>query len=101
LRTTDDILADLQKRADDGEDVRQQVIATQTLARLRAERADAIKAKDNATVRLLDEKIRYWLTAVVEDVDERVASQPGKDSTKLVEETGPVIVDTPSGPVKP
>jgi hypothetical protein len=101
MRTTDDILADLQKRADDGEDVRQFVTATQTLARLRAERADAVKAKDNATVRLLDEKIRFWLTLAPKDVDERVAAAPGKDSTKLVEESGPVIVETPAGPVKP
>lgn len=83
MRTTDAILTDLHQRADGGEDVRQQIIAHQTLARLRGERADAEKAAETGRVHDLDAQIRYWLTLVDEDVDERVAATPAKDSTKV------------------
>lgn len=102
MRTTDDILADLKKRAEGGEDVRQLVIAHETLARLRAERAEAVKAKHDEKLPGLDAQIKHWLTMVDEDVDDRVAGEPSKNSTKLVEENQPPqIVDVPGvGPVK-
>lgn len=102
MRTTDDILADLKKREADGEDVRQQIIAHETLARLRAERAEAVKAKHDEKLPGLDQQIRYWLTMVSEDVDDRAAGEPNKDSTKLVAvDEQPRIVDVPGvGPVK-
>lgn len=102
MRTTDDILADLRKRADGGEDVRQLVIAHETLARLRAERAEAVKAKHSEKLPGLDQQIRYWLTMVSEDVDDRAAGDPAKDSTKLASaDEQPRIVDVPgAGPVK-
>ncbi|SNY29038.1 hypothetical protein [Paractinoplanes atraurantiacus] len=102
MRTTDDILADLRKRAEGGEDVRQLVIAHESLARLRAERAEAVKAKLDEKLPGLDAQIRHWLGFVDEDVDDRAAGEPGKDSTKLVavdEQTH--IVDVPGvGPVR-
>lgn len=102
MRTTDDILADLHKRADAGDDVRQLVIAHESLARLRAERAEAIKAKHDDKLPGLDSQIRQWLAMVDEDVDTRVAGEPGKNSTKLVAvDEQPRIVDVPGvGPVK-
>jgi hypothetical protein len=39
MRDTDEILADLRRRAEAGEDVRQQIISHETIARLRAELA--------------------------------------------------------------
>lgn len=99
MRTTDDILADLHKRADGGEDVRQLVIAHETLARMRAERSEAIKADDKARTRDLDTHIRYWLTMVAEDVDDRVAEAPRKDSVQLVGEAGPETMLPPGSRV--
>lgn len=44
MRTTEEILDDLHRRAAAGEDVRQQVISHETIARLRAELAGVDKA---------------------------------------------------------
>jgi hypothetical protein len=85
VRTTDSIIADLNKRAEQGENVTQQVIAHETLARLRAERAEAVKRKDSQRVRDLDTQIVQWLGMVDEDVDDRIAEQPKKDSVKTVD----------------
>jgi hypothetical protein len=98
MRTTDVILAELHKLAEDGEDVRQRVIAHETLSRLRAERGDAVKRKDAGRIRDLDVQIRQWLTMVNTDVDERVVADPAKDSAKLVAGyRGPDIEDLPTG----
>lgn len=65
MRTTDEILADLRKRAGAGEDVRQQVISHETIARLRAElagvdpagrRAADLRAQMGVHERLVDEQ---------------------------------------------
>lgn len=61
-RTTESLIAGLRER---GGDVRQQIIAHETLARLRAERA---AASDPVRVAQLDVDIRFWLGFVDEDV---------------------------------
>lgn len=83
MRTTDDIIKDLTKRADAGEDVRQQLTSHAALARLRADRAEAVKRDDHQLVAALDSQIRVHRGLVEEDVDERIVEQPRKDSTKL------------------
>jgi hypothetical protein len=83
VRTTDDIIRDLQKRADNGEVLRQQILSHGALARLRTDRAAAVKAGDHDLLRALDSQIRTHRGLVDEDVDERIAEQPKKDSTKL------------------
>lgn len=85
MRTTDDILKDLAKRAEAGEDVRQQVNSHRALAQLRAERAEAVKAGDHLRVAGLDSQINVHRGLVDTDVDERIVEQPRKDSTKLVD----------------
>lgn len=62
-RTTESLIAALRER---GGDVRQQVIAHETLARLRAERATAM---DTARAAQLDVDIRFWRGFVDEDID--------------------------------
>lgn len=76
-RTTESLIAGLRER---GGDVRQQIIAHETLARLRAERAEATSSKRVAE---LDADIRFWLGFVDEDitdgfvdVSEHVRDQP-------------------------
>ena len=94
MRTTDSIITDLQKSRDErlaaGEpvDVRaveQEIIAHQELARLRERRAAAVKAKEHVLVNDLDAQIQHWLRFVSEDVDDKVAGDPKKDSRKLVD----------------
>lgn len=94
MRTTDDLINALVKSRDDrlaaGEhvDVRaveQEIIAHQELARLRERRAAAIRAKEHQLANELVAQIHHWLRFVTEDVDERVADKPEKDSTKLVD----------------
>ena len=63
-RTTESLIAGLRER---GGDVQQQIIAHETLARLRAERAEAQSAKRVAD---LDVDIRFWLGFVDEDIDQ-------------------------------
>jgi hypothetical protein len=63
-RTTENLIAALRER---GGDVRQQIIAHETLARIRAERNTA---KDPKRVAELDGDIRFWLSHVDEDVDQ-------------------------------
>lgn len=84
MRTTDDIIKDLNKRAEAGEDVRQQILSHGALARLRVDRAAAVKADDHQLVAALDSQIRTHRGLVEEDVDERIAEHPAKDSAKLV-----------------
>ncbi len=84
MRTTDDIIKDLNKRAETGEDVRQQILSHGALARLRTDRAAAVKADDHQLVAALDSQSRTHRGLVEEDVDERIAEQPRKDSAKLV-----------------
>lgn len=69
-RTTESLIAGLRER---GGDVRQQIIAHETLARIRAERA---AAQDPARVAQLDVDIRFWLGHVDEDVDQPAAAEP-------------------------
>lgn len=72
VRTTESLIADLRKQAEEtGADVRQQVIAHETLAQLRAERAAAEGRKDTQRVRDLDGQIRQWRGMVDEDVDDQ------------------------------
>lgn len=85
MRTTDDILKDLAKRGDAGEDVTQQVNSHRALALLRADRAEAVQRGDHALVTALDSQIGVHRGLVDTDVDERVAEQPKKDSVRLVE----------------
>lgn len=86
MRTTDDILKDLHKRANSGEDVRQQILSHRALAQLRTERAAAVAAGDHQLVAALDSQINVHRGLVDEDVDVRIVEQPKKDSTKLVDE---------------
>jgi hypothetical protein len=65
-RTTESLIAGLRER---GGDVRQQVIAHETLARLRAERG---AVQDPKRIAELDVDIRFWLGFVDEDVDQAV-----------------------------
>ncbi len=99
MRTTDSIIEGLIKSRDErlaaGEtvDVRavqQEVIAHQELARLRARRAELVKAKEFVTVSEVDAQIQHWLRFITEDVDDKLLDKPEKDSTKLVE-TEPVM----------
>lgn len=85
MRTTDDIIKDLQKRADAGEDVRQQLNSHGALARLRTDLAAAVKTGDPQLVAALDSQIAVHRGLVDEDVDERIVKQPSKDSAKLAE----------------
>jgi hypothetical protein len=92
VRTTDSLIADLQKRADAGEDVRQQILSHGALARLRADRETAVKAGDQRLVNDIDLQIKYQLSFVEQDVDERIVEQPKKDSTKLLADPADVAV---------
>lgn len=84
MRTTDDILKDLEKRAKAGQDVRQQVNSHKALAALRHDLAEAEKGDDAQLVQALRSQIHVHVGLVDEDVDDRIVQQPGKDSTKLV-----------------
>ena len=83
MRTTDDILTALNKRAAAGEDVRQQIVSHETLARLRAELAAADRS-DVQLIQALESQIHVHSNLVDEDVDPRIVEQPKKDSAKLV-----------------
>ena len=89
MRTTDSIIADLQKRAATGEDVRQQIIAHEALARLRAELAGLGNA-DPERAAGLRSQISLYLGLVDEDVDERIVERPDKDSVDQVDDLDPV-----------
>jgi len=69
-RTTENLIAALRER---GGDVRQQIIAHETLARLRTERATA---KDPARVAQIDVDIRFWRDKVDEDIDQPAPAAP-------------------------
>ena len=86
MRTTDDIIKDLRERQAAGEDVRQQIISHETLARLRAELTtfDHREFPDRAAG--LRSQIHVHLGHVDEDVDERVAERPDKDSVDEVDD---------------
>lgn len=68
MRTTDDILKDLRARAAAGEDVRQQIISHETVARLRPELAGVEPGSDPERERGLAQQIRLHLGLVDEDV---------------------------------
>jgi hypothetical protein len=98
VRTTDDLINALTKSRDDrlaaGElvDVRavqQEITAHQELARLRERRAAAVKAKDFQVANDLAAQIEHWLRFVTEDVDDRAAEDPKKNTTKLVDPVPP------------
>jgi hypothetical protein len=72
-RTTQSLIAGLRER---GGDVRQQIIAHETLARLRAERTAAM---DTARVAQLDADIRFWLGFVDEDIDQPAPASAGDE----------------------
>jgi hypothetical protein len=84
MRTTDDILKDLDKRAANGEDVRQQVTSHRALVQLRADLVEAEKGDDVQLVQALRSQIHVHVGHIDEDVDHRIVDQPKKDSTKLV-----------------
>jgi hypothetical protein len=84
MRTTDDILKELEQRAVAGVDVRQQISSHKALARLRADLAEAEKGDDPMLVAALVSQIHVHRGLVDEDVDERIVEQPKKDSTKLL-----------------
>lgn len=86
MRTTDDIIKDLQARAAAGEDVRQLVISHETIARLRAELTTFDPAADPERARGLTLQIGTHLGLVDEDVDDRIAVRPDKDSVEQVDE---------------
>lgn len=95
MRTTDDIITDLRKRAEQGEDVRQQVIAHEEIARLRA-RLVELGDRDPELKAGLQTQIQGWLRLVDEDVDDRIVERPDKDSVVEVEELDPVKRPRPS-----
>lgn len=84
MRTTDDILKDLETRAANGEDVRQQVNSHRALVRLRDDLGRAEKGSDPQLIQAIRSQIRVHLGHVEEDVDSRIVEQPSKDSTKRV-----------------
>jgi hypothetical protein len=98
VRTTDSIIEDLvqgcaerlaaSEHVDVGA-VQQQIIAHQELARLRERRAAALKMQEHQLAGDLDAQIQHWLRFVTEDVDERVAGDPKKNTTKLVAPAAP------------
>jgi hypothetical protein len=86
VRTTDDIIHDLQVRAAAGEDVRQQVISHETIARLRTELTTFDHSADPDRANGLQMQINTHLGLVDEDVDDRIAERPDKDSVDEVED---------------
>ena len=95
MRTTDSIIEDLRKRsAATGEDVRQQIIAHEQLARLRAELLKHDATSD--TGRTLRAQISMYAAMVDEDVDERIVERPDKDSVAEVDGVEPVKRPRPS-----
>ena len=86
MRTTDDILTDLRKRWADGEDVRQQIISHEALARFRAELTTFDHTSDPLRAAGLKQQIRMHLNMVDEDVDERIVERPDKDSVDEVDD---------------
>lgn len=98
MRRTDAIIQDLQARLDgqlaagepvDVRAVQQEITAHQELARLRERRAERVAAKDWLAVNAVDALIQHWLRFVSEDVDERVAADPRKNQTTLVDPVPP------------
>lgn len=89
MRTTDDILKDLRKRETAGEDVRQEIISHEALARLRTELTTFDHASDWPRVRGIESQINVHKGLISEDVDERVAVRPDKDSVAEVPELEP------------
>lgn len=81
-KTTDSIVADLERtRAErlkagelvDADRITQQIQAHRALALLRSERAEALKRDDAQYVGGLEAQIRHWLAMVDDDVDEPAA----------------------------
>jgi hypothetical protein len=88
MRTTDDIIKDLRGREAAGEDLRQEIIAHEQLARLRAELV--LHGDDPQRAATLRTQITSWLRMVSEDVDDRIAERPDKDSVDVVDDLDPV-----------
>lgn len=86
MRTTDDIIKDLQARAVTGEDVRQQIISHEAIARLRTELTTFEHTEQPDRAEGLKRQISTHLGLVDEDVDERVADRPDKDSVDEVDD---------------
>lgn len=99
MRTTDSIIADLRKRsAATGADYRQQIIAHEQLARLRA---DLLLNADNPDAAAgLRAQISQYLAMVDEDVDERIVERPDRDSVDEVDGVDPVKRPRPPAPPK-
>jgi hypothetical protein len=72
-RTTESLIAGLRERAGD---VRQQIIAHETLARIRAELAAATASKRIAE---LEVDVRFWLDFVDEDIDQPAPAAEEQD----------------------
>jgi hypothetical protein len=78
VKTTDSIVDDLHRRIADAaeagilvevDNLKQQVIAHQHLARLRVEQADLTQRGETAAAANLNQQIRFWLGYVEDDVD--------------------------------
>lgn len=70
MRTTENIIKDLRARATAGEDVRQQVIAHDTIARLREELASFDHREQPERAAGLKQHVGLYLRMVDEDVDD-------------------------------
>lgn len=110
MRRTDAIIKDLQERISQGiesgapVDVRainQEIVAHQELARLRAKRAERVEEKDWLAVNDLDAQIQHWIRFVSEDVDPKVAEDPRKNETTLVEPVPPTTAAVATPPLAP
>jgi hypothetical protein len=71
----------------DGSAIRQEIIAHQELARLRARKAERQAAGDLEAVNDLNAHISHWARRVSVDVDEQVAADPQRNATSLVDFT--------------
>lgn len=78
MRSTEEILDDLHKRAQAGEDVRQQVISHETIARLRAELAGVDAKADPGRVAGLRNQIGVHERLVDEQAAEPGPAKPPK-----------------------
>lgn len=104
MTTTEDILTDLAKQREasladgrlvDVKHVDQQVTAHETLARLRAERAEHVAGDRAEAAAGMDAQISYWLRMVDDDVDEPAAPTQGEPGPKL-EPAGSAAAATPA-----
>lgn len=86
MRTTDEIITELRARQAAGEDVRQQIISHETLARLRAELTTFDHAEFPDRAAGLQGQINVHLGLIDEDVDDRIVERPDKDSVAEVED---------------